>query len=98
MQSDSNAGNFLPLLFLGLMVYSIAQSKRKLRTVLYSICGLLGGGLAMIAMSLVFPNANQSAIGAAAVDLALLTAALVGLIHSRITRKGPVGTVPNDAK
>jgi hypothetical protein len=85
MQSDANAGLLL-LVFL-LVAYSIYRSKKKLKTILYSVCGLVGGILATVSLAPVFPYVPKSAIGAASVYVGELTTCLVSLMHSRSTLK-----------
>lgn len=69
------------------IVISVQRSKKKLKTALYSaVCTPVAVILFGIALGSLIPSMNTEAVGRGAVDISFFAAALVGLVHSRLTQ------------
>lgn len=82
----NNSAGALGVLFLAVMTFALVRSELRALTGFYSLLGFLGGAAGTSLLGLIFPG-NREAVGAAAFDIGLLVAMLVGVVHSRSTRR-----------
>lgn len=83
-------GGLILLVFIIAVVYAIHRSKRRWRTTLYLLLGMLAGVAAYVVTSY-FVGLSGYAAGEISVSVGLLCGALTALIHSR--RSTSVGRV-----
>jgi len=82
------------LLFVAVATFSIVKSEQKLRTALYMGITLIATVLIFFLLSLIYPAYGAAALGTlAAMDVAI-NCSLVGLWHSRKSRKQKEIPVP----
>lgn len=79
-----------------LIVISVQRSKKKLRTILYSVlCAPVAVMLFAFGLASLIRTMNTESVGRGAVDISFLASALVSLIHSRLTNlKSDSGKTP----
>jgi hypothetical protein len=86
------------LLFLGVTGFSISRSKKRLKTVFYTLAAMaLTLGL-MLGIAEVVPAFNNAPTGVATIDLMLLVGMLTALIHSRKSGKTEAFVSPHKSE
>jgi hypothetical protein len=85
-----HAYNPLGVLFIVVIGYSIYRSKSRIKTVLYALMAAVLVIVFGFLLSSMLPVFNNSATGAASVDVSLLVAVLVAFVHSRRSKNHPL--------
>jgi hypothetical protein len=74
---------------LPVIVYAVIRSRRKWKTLLYSLWAIVTVYSIFMLVALNVRPAYSKPLGAVCVDLALVSAMLLSLIHARYTRIPP---------
>lgn len=85
VSSNENYGaSVLPLIFIGIMIYSLIKSTAKIRTTLYTLLAIFLAFLVTLLIG-IFKGMPGSAIGAIAFDTMIMAGTVTAAIHSRRT-------------
>jgi hypothetical protein len=83
--NENYGASVLPLIFIGIMIYSIVKSNAKIKTTLYTLLAIFLVLLVTIPVGALV-RMPGSAIGAVAFYTMILVGTVTALIHSRRTR------------